>query len=268
MSHSLRVPGVLCAASLAGLLAIAGCAPAPTAGPSRLDAGSVNAGSGVGLGSYADYETQRRARDAALRGGIGQTLPTLPDSRVISTAELSAAGLPVAGGVALPAPGFPVPAAPFDAMGAASVPSIPVPPPVASAPLGANGSGISDEQDFDAVAARQTIESDRERLERQAQAYQVIAPVALPQRDGQGGPNIVAYALSTSNAVGQRVYERSGFNAQNRSARACSRYASPDLAQEDFLANGGPQTDRKTLDPDGDGYACGWDPRPYRTVRN
>ena len=31
-----------------------------------------------------------------------------------------------------------------------------------------------------------------------------------------------------------------------------------------FLEAGGPKRDRKALDPDGDGYACGWDPAPYR----
>ena len=40
--------------------------------------------------------------------------------------------------------------------------------------------------------------------------------------------------------------------------------SSPDQAQIDFLSKGGPERDRLSLDPDGDGYACGWDPRPFR----
>ena len=31
-----------------------------------------------------------------------------------------------------------------------------------------------------------------------------------------------------------------------------------------FLEAGGPKRDRKGLDPDGDGFACAWDPRPFR----
>ena len=38
----------------------------------------------------------------------------------------------------------------------------------------------------------------------------------------------------------------------------------PDQAQQDFLAKGGPERDRMGVDPDGDGFACAWDPRPFR----
>ncbi len=49
--------------------------------------------------------------------------------------------------------------------------------------------------------------------------------------------------------------------------RACARYDSQDLAQAEFLASGGPRMDRRGVDPDGDGFACGWDPAPFRTTR-
>ena len=40
-------------------------------------------------------------------------------------------------------------------------------------------------------------------------------------------------------------------------------------AQIDFLAKGGPERDRLGVDPDGDGYACAWNPAPFRAaVRN
>jgi hypothetical protein len=29
------------------------------------------------------------------------------------------------------------------------------------------------------------------------------------------------------------------------------------------LARGGPDKDPRGLDPDGDGFACGWDPAPF-----
>ena len=94
--------------------------------------------------------------------------------------------------------------------------------------------------------------------------YEVVTPTAVPQRSTAAGPNVVEYALSTDNPRGNRLYSRTGINLKAKSARNCAGYASPDLAQQDFLEMGGPQRDRKALDPDGDGYACGWDPAPYR----
>ncbi|MEL6168049.1 MAG: hypothetical protein AAFR35_05125 [Pseudomonadota bacterium] len=129
-----------------------------------------------------------------------------------------------------------------------------------------NNPEISDEQDFEAVSARETIESDAERRQRQQEAYRVIAPTALPDRPDSGRPNIVDFALSTTNAVGQPVYRR-GSVSQSRYDRACAAYATADLAQEDFLRSGGPERDRKDLDPDGDGFACAWDPTPFRAAR-
>ena len=137
-----------------------------------------------------------------------------------------------------------------------------IPPPV-----NLNNPGISDEQDFGAVASRESIESDRARLEAQRQAYQVIQPKALPARPAGSFASIVEYALSTTNQVGQSVYRRSGLLAQSRFERNCAKYPSSDLAQEAFLKAGGPQKDRHGLDPDGDGFACYWDPTPFRLVR-
>lgn len=125
------------------------------------------------------------------------------------------------------------------------------------------GAAISDENDFDAVASRETIESDRARIDRNRAQYQVIQPGALPVRPGDAGPNIVDYALATSHPRGTQLYNRSSFGAGNAAAK-CAGYASPDLAQQAFLARGGPERDRLGLDPDGDGYACAWDPSPYR----
>lgn len=124
--------------------------------------------------------------------------------------------------------------------------------------------GISDENDFDAVAARQSIESDRERLAQNRAQYQVVTPTALPTRDDALGPNVVAYALQTTHPVGTQIYRRLTLAADARFARNCAKYASGDNAQADFLARGGPTRDRAGLDPDGDGYACDWDPGPYR----
>ncbi len=122
---------------------------------------------------------------------------------------------------------------------------------------------ISDEQSFEAVASRETIQSDKERIERNKAQYQVVQPGALPTRSGSGSPNIVQYALSTQHPKGASMYSRSSFGYGGW-INNCGQYASPDLAQEAFLANGGPSKDGKKLDPDGDGYACAWDPSPFR----
>jgi hypothetical protein len=124
-------------------------------------------------------------------------------------------------------------------------------------------SSISDEQDFDAVAARETIESDRERLAAQREQYVFIPPTALPDSTGVDRPIVIDFALQTSHQPGQRLWERGDLRLQSY-ARACGRYAAADLAQEAFLKSGGPERDVWGIDPDGDGFACGWDPRPFR----
>lgn len=131
-----------------------------------------------------------------------------------------------------------------------------------------NNPRISDEQDFDAVSARESIESDAARLERLRQEYQVITPRPVPERSGSGEPNIVAFALETSHPVGQQVYRRSGSQPSQEAFLArCAAFVSPDAAQRAFLEDGGPERDRRSLDPDGDGYACAWDPTPFRAAR-
>lgn len=138
-----------------------------------------------------------------------------------------------------------------------------------SAPTQAgNNTAISDEQDFAAVSDRRSIESDAALIEQNRQTYEVVAPTAVPQRGTDGQPNIVQYALSTSNPVGTQLYSRAGFNLKAKAQRNCARYASADQAQIEFLSSGGPQRDRKGLDPDGDGYACSWDPSPFRSAVN
>jgi len=134
------------------------------------------------------------------------------------------------------------------------------------APTQLNSAGISDENDFQAVSERESIQSDADRIARNKAQYQVVAPTTLPSRSDTSQPNIVSYALSTSHQPGTRVYSRTGINMAARAARNCAEFPSPDQAQISFLSNGGPERDRKALDPDGDGYACSWDPSPFRKV--
>lgn len=191
---------------------------------------------GVGFGDYSQY--------------AGQNMATAPTSTL-------AAPVTVSGGSIGPGE-----------LAAASIGSgAPPQALMAVAPSGGTlpivSSGISDEQDFDAVSERESIESDAERLARAAEAYQVVQPTALPERPANTGPDIVAYALGAPNRVGQPWYSRFMFSGQRRFERNCASYRSAEEAQRDFLARGGPERDSRGIDPDGDGFACNWDPAPY-----
>ena len=123
--------------------------------------------------------------------------------------------------------------------------------------------GLSDEQDFEAVAQRETIESDAERRASQMAIREQVEPTALPERPEDTGPNIIEYALNAPNVLGQQWYSRFIFASQARAQRNCAAYITAEEAQRDFLARGGPERDRLGVDPDGDGFACDWDPAPY-----
>jgi hypothetical protein len=162
--------------------------------------------------------------------------------------------------------GLPAPIEVLDTLPNEIVPEVEEESAANTAPLPApNNPGLSDEQDFGAVSDRQSIESDAERLERNRALYTLIEPTEVPIRPGTDIPNIVAYAIKTSNPIGQPLYLRP-FKSQNRSLWNCAKYVSDAAAQEAFLKAGGPERDRYGLDPDGDGFACRWDPTPFRAA--
>ena len=210
---------------------------------------------GVGF----DSPQSAQARDAALEGG---------------DANLPLTVLPPEGGTGAPQPITGVTPLPGSAEATAAetarVLAETRPPQTgAQAAQGGTGAvtnslGISNENNFDAVSGQRSIQGDAARIEQNRAQYTVIAPQALPERSGSSQPNIVAFALSTNHPAGTRVYARAGLNGAARAERNCRDYASPDLAQIDFLERGGPKRDGRGLDPDGDGYACGWDPSPFR----
>ncbi len=241
-----------------------------------------DSGAGIGFDNSTDAQL---AREASLNTGQPIALPT-----VISD-ETTLAGTTTAGsantGLGVAPPTVQSTVLPSSSASAGSSADIAAETAAAlasmsSASSGSSGSGqaplatvasslppadtasISDENDFAAVSSRQTIESDAERIARNKAQYEVVTPTALPTRSGSSQPNIVDFALSTSNPKGNRIYSRSGFNSAAKAARNCAKFASPDLAQSTFLSKGGPQKDRQGLDPDGDGYACTWDPAPFR----
>lgn len=214
-----------------------------------------DSGRGVGFGD--DFVELQRQRDAALANGtpvpvnvpsVSQPLNTqpVPGSAEATAAETARVLASTRSGAAANSGVEPLQASP----------SNPAPPVL-------NSAGISNENNFDAVSGQRSIEGDAARLAANRAQYQVIQPEALPDRASAGGPNIVAFALQTNHPRGTQVYRR-GFTRQSKFERACAAFASPDQAQIDFLARGGPERDRKGMDPDGDGYACGWDPAPFR----
>jgi hypothetical protein len=236
------------------MTALAACAPAiPDSGA------GVDPGAGVGFGNYDAYQREKAAREAALAGA------RLPSSAAVAQQPLDATG-----GATAP-PGNEE-AARIAAEARAALDAVAGEEPVQASPSNpppavVNNVGISRENSFDAVGAKRTIEEDAARIARNRQQYEVIRPAEIGSRPGDVGPNIVEYALSTNQPVGTQMYRRFGIATESRHARNCAGYASPDQAQIDFLREGGPSRDRMALDPDGDGYACGWDPAPFRRAR-
>ncbi|MCG7494283.1 hypothetical protein MHM86_12045 [Thalassobius sp. Cn5-15] len=206
---------------------------------------------GVGFGDYSAYQRELAAREAELNG------QALPSASAVSSETLSPAGAPNSTEAERLASDTTAALNSGDAPLNAS-PSNPAPE------VALNAAGISDENDFGNVSSLRSIEGDKARIEQNRAQYQVVTPTALPSRNGAEGPNIVAYALQTRHSVGQPVYKRLFAASEKRALRNCAAYASDDQAQTAFLAKGGPERDRLGLDPDGDGYACRWDPTPFR----
>lgn len=247
-----RFPFKSAAGAAVAAIFMAGCAPSP-----------VDNGDGVGFQDYNSY----------IRGSGPAPLPTGP----VVVPPVGGGFDPAAAAAAIDrADGV----APVSAPGTAPISAL-APLPVTDtaglarggAPAGiqeeagevAGNSGISDEQDFNAVASRETIESDAERIARNKAEYVEVQPTELPQRPGDTGANIVEFALATNHAPGVQIYKRGGIGLRDQDS-ACAKYASPDQAQAEFLERGGPDRDRLGVDPDGDGFACSWDPRPFRTA--
>ena len=137
----------------------------------------------------------------------------------------------------------------------------------AGAAAGETGNpGLSNTQDFTLLSETVSLEEDRARLQAQRSQFRVIPPAPLPARPDPPEVNVVAYALRSDNPVGVRIYRRANPLGPALAQRACRRYRLPDDAQEAFLKAGGPERDPRSLDPDGDGYACAWTPEKYRKL--
>ena len=217
---------------VSALAVLAACAP-----PAHLQSQG-----GVGFGDAPVY--------APTTGAVPTAPSTVPGASGISSSEINTALYGAAAPAVSPAPAAPLPMAVAGAV------------PAATSQTG--GLGISDEQDFQAVSARQTIETDKQRIEANKAQYQQIAPTALPERDSDGTVSpVIQYVLNAPNRLGESIYQRRTTTADAHQ-KACQRFASEEAAQEAFLKSGGPKRDGKKLDPDGDGFACKFDPTPFQ----
>jgi hypothetical protein len=212
------------------VLALAACDPAVP-----------NSGTGVGFGDYQTYLAQREAELS------GQRPAQVQSQTQAQTQTNTAVGAPLS--AVNPA-----------VMAAAPVAAAPLADPATSAAVGDGALGA---EALAALAATAPGGSPA-MASTTPTAAPVAAPVIAPVQ-GATGPNLAAYALAATNAPGQSVYTRSGLHMVGAD-KACAKYISPDLAQMAFLEKGGPQKDPGNLDPDGDGFACGWDPRPLQTA--
>ena len=193
------------------------------------DTAVPDSGAGVGFDGYTSYEQQRAARESQLQGQTVPAAGTVSDETVNTAQPAGQQTTPV---------------------------------------VKTNNVAISDEQDFGAVSERESIQSDADRLARRRAQYVQIAPKAVPTGSGGSGASVVQFALSTTNRVGESIYGRSGSTGGSRYIKNCAKYSSPDLAQTAFLQSGGPQKDSKGIDPDGDGFACSWNPQSFRNARS
>ena len=92
----------------------------------------------------------------------------------------------------------------------------------------------------------------------------VIEPEKTEELDQKSAINIALYARQTSNAVGEKIYIR--ILSKKKKIDPCFRFMSADNAQRFFLEKDGPEKDFWNLDPDGDGFACAWNPMHYRNL--
>ena len=231
---------------------------------------------GVGFDNSSDAQL---AREAALNTGQPLALPTVISDETLSggvtTAGTANAGIETAIPTVIPQPSAGAGSgADIAAQTAAALAtSAPGPAPLETVASGFSAAGTSTgtasgtatstgtgttsgQDDLAALSNSQTSTSGADANATERTQFVVVAPPA-PR-------NVIEYAQTTDNPLGNRIYSRSGFNSATKAARNCAKYATPEQAQSAFLTKGGPQKDRQGLDPDGDGYACTWNPVLFR----
>jgi hypothetical protein len=249
----MRIPPT--ARLMAGLLAVValtGCGGGMSDGFA-----SMSSGMSTGLGSN-DYQRELRAREGARRSGVPYSIPPETGGMGGGANILPpATPLPAASPVSVTAQPLP-PAAPLPA----AQPFVPAAPATATAAIApaAQPGGVAP-QTFTPIP----FGSRPAGAEIPPQGNtEIITVTSVPTGAATSGPNVMAYALQTRHSVGTVMHRRMNPLRWSRWESACLQFVNQDAAQEAFLAAGGPERDSQHLDPDGDGFACWWDPQVYR----
>ena len=114
-----------------------------------------------------------------------------------------------------------------------------------------------EQQSVDKALAKQSLAEAR-------QKRMIVEPETSEKLHKVSKINIALYARQTNNTVGTKTYNR--VQIKKRKLDPCSRFASSNEAQRFFLEKNGPKNDFWNLDPDGDGFACDWDPEPFKKL--
>lgn len=245
---------------LVALVALAACEPE-----------IPDSAAGVGFDDYASYQTVRESR----LQGQATVLPPVTAVPISEEQPRVPMAAPVPAPMAAPAPqavaapdpvGAPLSALSSERVAAAPISTAPIAAAPAAQPDATEPAPIVEDEIYQPAAGAPIVREPAPGTT--GQAIVPIEPAPVPQRSGTAAPNIVSYALNTRNQVGQPRYRRTNPLRYSSFERNCGRYPSDDLAQEAFLAAGGPDRDRLNLDPDGDGFACRWDPAPFRQAVN
>lgn len=138
----------------------------------------------------------------------------------------------------------------------APVRAVPADPVAPGAPV--SGSASGDASDL-AAEVRKALDLPEPVTQAAPLSSTPSASADLPS----GVTDVNSFAMQAGNPLGQTLYARPAA-ARTEFYKSCARYPSQDAAQSDFLKSGGPQADPNGLDPDGDGYACFWDPAQVR----
>ncbi|MEZ5912798.1 MAG: hypothetical protein R3D84_11720 [Paracoccaceae bacterium] len=92
----------------------------------------------------------------------------------------------------------------------------------------AGSAELSDEQDFAAVSSRETIESDKLRLEQLRQQYQQVTPTALPNAQKPMRPTS-SHSLSApaTRSANRSTSGPASFHDGRGAGKRCARFGSP-----------------------------------------
>jgi hypothetical protein len=241
---------------------IAACTSDPVTVPSNAVLYEVPRTTAQPMAPVAQSTTQVSQRDdftSRIELALAEEAPARTGSETLGI-PVPVIAAPGAATAPMPAPAPSLQAAPAVAAQEASGGGVAVPRNTPGSPLDDDRLNLNEytleQQRIDAAIAERQLEEARRQLV-------VVQPQATVPQATQG-VNIALFAKQTTHRVGERRYARPAVAFGSRGN--CRRFATPDDAQRFFLANGGPERDPHNLDPDGDGFACGWNPEPFRRL--